>query len=122
MAGKKLDQGKAPIHLVPTEIVVGIAMAFGMGAEKYGEWNYREGISYTRLIDSLLRHTLAFLNGEDNDPESGYPHTWHIGANIAMLEWMRVNKPELDNRYKGKKNATKSKKVKSRSKTSKLRN
>lgn len=100
MSGNKFDNGKEPIHLIPVEHILGTARALKMGVKKYGKWNYREGIEYTRLLDSLMRHTLAFLNGEDNDPESGLSHTYHIGANIAMLEWMRANKPNMDDRYK----------------------
>lgn len=98
--GTKNDQGKAPIHLIPVEAIIGMSHALGFGANKYGEYNFREGLEYTRLIDSLMRHTLAYLAGEENDPESGLPHTWHIGANFAMLEFTRINNPEMDDRYK----------------------
>ena len=77
--------------------------AFAMGAEKHGPYSFRdEPIEYTELIDSLMRHTLAFLDGEDLDPESGLPHTYHILANAAMLEYTRVNAPEKDDRPKKK--------------------
>lgn len=91
---------KPPIHLIPTEAIIGMANAFLMGIEKHGEHAYRDGIKYTELIDSIMRHTLAFLDGEENDKESGMPHTWHIGANFAMLEYQRVHHKELDNRFK----------------------
>ena len=99
--GTKKDQGKAPIHLIPSEAIIGIARGLEYGAVKYGEYNFRQGIEYTRILDSLMRHTLAYLSGEDNDPESGLSHIWLIGSNYAMLEWQRVHHPELDNRYKG---------------------
>lgn len=102
--GKKFDQGKAPLHMIPEEAIEGMALAFAYGAKKYGEYNYRNGIDVTRLTDSLGRHVLAYLKGEDNDPESGLPHTYHILANAAMLEYMRVHKPEFDNRFKVKTN------------------
>lgn len=73
--GKKFDSEKAQIHLIPTEAILGMASALGMGAKKYGAYNFRSGIEYTRIIDSLMRHTLAYLAGEENDPESGLPHT-----------------------------------------------
>ena len=99
MAGPK-SKDKAPISLVPVEAITGMAMAFKYGAEKHGKYNFRNNdITYTELIDALLRHTLAFLNGEDNDPESGLPHTYHLGANFAMLEYNRVNFPNKDDRY-----------------------
>jgi hypothetical protein len=98
--GKKHDQGKAPLHMIPEEAIEGMALAFAYGAKKYDRFNYRNGIHFTRLTDSLGRHSLAFLKGEDVDPESGLPHTYHILANAAMIEYMRVHKPEFDDRYK----------------------
>lgn len=99
MKGKKFDQGKPKLHLLVKEALDGAAYAFMMGEEKYGKWNYREGIEYTKICDSLMRHTLAFLNGEDLDPESGLPHTFHINANAHIIEYMRVHKPEMDDRH-----------------------
>lgn len=98
--GKKFDQDKAPLHMIPEVAIEGMALAFAYGAKKYDRFNYRNGIHYTRLTDSLGRHSLAFLKGEDMDPESGLPHTYHILANAAMIEYMRVYKPEFDDRYK----------------------
>lgn len=98
--GVKFDQGKAPLHMIPEDAILGMAQAFAYGAQKYGEYNYRNGIHTTRLTDSLGRHTLAYLAGENDDPESGLPHTYHILANAAMLEYMRIHRPEFDNRYK----------------------
>lgn len=97
--GEKFDQGKPPIHMIPEDAIIGMAQAFAYGARKYDRFNYRNGIDYTRLIDSLMRHTLAYSKREDIDEESGLPHTFCILANAAMLEFMRVNKKEHDDRY-----------------------
>jgi hypothetical protein len=101
--GKKHDQGKQPIHMIPEDAILGMAEAFAYGAKKYNRFNYKNGLDYTRLTDSLMRHTLAFLKGEDIDPESGLHHTKLMLANTAMLEFMRLHKPEHDDRYKNDK-------------------
>lgn len=98
--GLKYDSDKAPLHLIPAEALIGMAKGFGYGAKKYAAHNFKKGIEYSRLTDSLRRHTLSFLMGEDIDPESGLPHTWHILCNAAMIEYMRVHKPDMDDRYK----------------------
>ena len=100
MSGVKNDKGKAPLHMIPEVSLIGMAEAFAYGAIKYERFNYRKGLSYTRLTDSLRRHTLAYLAGEDIDEDSGLHHTKLILANAAMLEWMRVKRPEMDDRYK----------------------
>lgn len=98
---KEYSKGKSKIHYIPAEIILGMGHAFEMGAEKHGPYSFRDNpIDYTELIDSTMRHLLAFMNGEDNDPESGLPHLWHAGCNIGMLEWTRVNAPEKDDRPK----------------------
>lgn len=98
--GSKHDNGKAPIHMIPEDAILGMAEAFAYGAKKYDRFNYRKGIDLTRLTDSLMRHVLAYLKGEDIDPESGLHHTKHILANAAMIEFVRINRPEHDDRYK----------------------
>ena len=98
--GSKHDAGKAPLHMIPEEALIGMAEAFAFGANKYGKFNYKKGLEITRLTDSLRRHALAFLQGEDLDPESGLHHTKHILANAAMLEYTRLHRPEMDDRYK----------------------
>lgn len=97
--GKHFDEGKAPIHLIPEEAIIGMAKAFGYGAKKYDRFNFRKGIDYTRITDSLMRHTLQFLRREDLDQESGLPHLYHAAANIAMLIYMSENRQECDDRY-----------------------
>lgn len=121
--GKHFSQGKAPVHLIPSEAIIALARGFEYGANKYGEYNFRDGIHWTEITSSLNRHYLAFMQGIDIDEESGLPHVYLIGANFAMLVYMIEHHPELDNRYTSlrKKNATKSKKTLSRSNSSKVR-
>lgn len=100
MAGPK-SKGKPMMSLVPEEAVAGIAKALEYGIQKHGKNEFRDNkITQTEVIDSLLRHTYAYLSGQDIDEDSGLSHVQCIGANYAMLEFKRVNKPELDDRWK----------------------
>jgi hypothetical protein len=96
MSGTKFDKGKPRISLVPSVAVTGCAAAMTFGADKYGAHNYKGGIEWSRLYDANQRHLLAILDGEMNDPESGLPHIDHALANLAMLKYMMVHKPELN--------------------------
>lgn len=98
--GNKSDSKKPPITIIPREALEQEAQAFAFGAGKYGKYNFRKGIEYTRLLDAVMRHTLAFSDGEDKDPESGESHLAHARANLAMLLYMIKSHPELDDRYK----------------------
>lgn len=47
----------------------------------------------------MMRHLLAWWDGEENDPESGLPHTYHILMNAAMLvEYEQTLGEEFDDR------------------------
>src|SRR3990172_8558215 len=74
--GTKNDQGKPRLAFIPAKAVFGIGQAFEYGAKKYADWNYKKGLSATRLSSALLRHVFAWLGGEDKDPESGLLHLY----------------------------------------------
>lgn len=84
---EKLDA--LPYDLVPfqefTEAYVRVAE---YGAKKYEAWNWSKGLSRVQLLSSLLRHTFAYLRGEERDsgPKgSGLLHTDHIVWNAVTL-------------------------------------
>lgn len=63
-----------------------------------GKPNFQAGIQTTKLLDSCQRHLAALHQGEDLDPESGKPHAHHLLCCLSMFEFMRNEKPEMDNR------------------------
>lgn len=63
-----------------------------------GRPNFQAGIQTTKLLDSCQRHLAALHMGEDLDPESGKPHAHHLLCCLSMFEYMRNEKPALDNR------------------------
>jgi hypothetical protein len=101
--GKKNDSGKAPIHFLTREFIEGVAQAQAFGAKKYGDYNFCNGLAYTRLLDAAMRHLIAFTWGEDNDNESGESHLSHAAANINMLMYTIKHHPDKDDRYKEQK-------------------
>lgn len=57
------------------------------GAKKYSEGNYLKGHIPKEVLDSLMRHTTALMDGEINDPESGLPHIGFIQCNAMFYEY-----------------------------------
>lgn len=55
------------------------------GAVKYAPWNWSKGLPRVQLLGSLLRHTFAYLRGEERDKDSGLLHTDHILWNAVAL-------------------------------------
>ncbi len=98
--GPKYDSGKPPLGYVPKELIESAARGLDYGSKKYKKHDFKLGIEHSRLIDALLRHVYAYAAGEDNDPESGLSHLDHAAATLGMLQWMRANRPELDDRYR----------------------
>lgn len=65
-----------------------------------GAHNWRGGISYSRLLAALLRHSFAILRGERIDPESGLPHIDHVGCCWMFLSNQMKTRPDMDDLYK----------------------
>lgn len=97
--GLKYDSAKPPMELLDAEFLEGVANVLGFGAKKYAEHNWRRGISYGRLIGAAYRHLGAINRGEDNDPESGLPHVYHLGCCVMFLAWMMKHRFDLDDRF-----------------------
>lgn len=95
----KYDNGKVDWAILPFTSLEEIARVFEFGAAKYSRGNFAEGggLEYSRVINSLLRHVLAFARGEDIDPESGFSHLAHAGCNVLMLLHYLHNKDKFDN-------------------------
>ena len=81
----KADAGKLCPTLVPPSLVAAVAAIRGYGVAKYGRSESWREVESQRYKDALYRHWLAYLGGEENDPESGYPHLWHLACNVAFL-------------------------------------
>lgn len=98
--GTKHDQDKAPITLIGSDWIIGVAKILQFGAAKYGRHNWRQGITQSRLLDAAFRHLLAYSKGEDTDPESGQSHLLHASCCLMMAYETQLTKPELDDRFK----------------------
>lgn len=97
-AAIKFDQGKPPMSLLSTTALVEIAKVLEFGKNKYGKNNYKSGMAWSRVLDAPLRHIFAFIDKEDNDPESGISHIAHACCSLMfLLEFIKTH-PELDDR------------------------
>lgn len=101
---KKNDKDKSDLSLIPYIALIKEAEAFKVGEKKYGRYNFYNGMEVTRLVSAAQRHLLAFLEGEENDPEDGQDHLGSVRACCAMILKQRQLGTLIDNRYKkGKK-------------------
>lgn len=83
-SGKKHDTGKLRLDLLPPEAVRACGEVLTFGAAKYGPNQWR-GVEMERYEAAMLRHWLAWKEGETLDLESGLPHLAHLLCNAAFL-------------------------------------
>lgn len=98
--GSRYNEGKLKWSYVPFKALEPMVRVLMFGAEKYAPFNWTKGLKYTEICESLLRHTHAFLDGEDNDPESKLEHVGHILCNGLFLSYMFLFRKDMDDRYK----------------------
>ena len=98
--GMKHDTGKPPCELLSPHALIGTANVLAFGARKYAAENWRSGLKWKRIIGAILRHTLAFMGGEDLDPETGLPHVDHLACEVMFLQEFYRTRKDLDDRYK----------------------
>lgn len=104
-SGIKKDQDKIRMDLIDPIALEGLAKVLTFGAKKYAAHNWRGGLSYSRLVAALLRHTFAIMRGERTDPESNLPHIDHVQCCAMFLSNMMSTRPDLDDLYKDTKAA-----------------
>src|SRR3972149_1835086 len=87
---------KVPVNLIPPVAIIQEAMAMKFGAyltkrkdgtTGYGPYNWREGqIQLSIYLAAIMRHWLAYLDGEDLASDSGVHSVAHIRA-IPLKRW-----------------------------------
>lgn len=84
--GRKDDQGKPMMELIPPKAEVLLAQVLTFGAEKYGAWNWSQVDDLERrYLAAAMRHINAHRQGEALDQESGLPHLAHAMCCLAFL-------------------------------------
>jgi len=54
---------KPRFELIPYDLLERVAIWYGLGADKYGDNNWRMGQPKSAVIGSLLRHTFKYMRG-----------------------------------------------------------
>lgn len=90
---------KPSASLVPPVAIIQEAAVFGLGAAKYGAFNWREtSVSARVYLDAALRHAMAWADGEEVDPESGVSHLAHARACYGIVLDAQASGKLIDDR------------------------
>lgn len=77
---------KAPTHFVPPALLIETGLAMADGGEKYGPYNWRDSqINASVYYDAMMRHLMAWWDGEDHAEDSGVHHLGHVAACCALI-------------------------------------
>lgn len=83
----------------------GVCRVLEFGAQKYTRGNWKQGMPFTQVIDSLLRHTAALMRGEvldlnergeADESHSGLPHVYHMHCNTMFLAEYHTTRQEFN--------------------------
>lgn len=79
-------QKKPPMWYAPFPALYKAALVHLQGALKYGHFNWRiEPVSVSTYMDAAMRHMEAWVNGEENAPDTGLHHLAHAVANLNII-------------------------------------
>jgi hypothetical protein len=77
---------KVSISKIPPAVLIEVANALLSGGLKYSSYNWRaEGARATVYYDAVMRHLMAWLEGEDIDPDSGMSHVTQAISGLIVL-------------------------------------
>jgi hypothetical protein len=107
--GKRFNKNKLRWRNFPLWLIEGLIAVGAEGEKKYGTFNFLKGQYVNDLLDSLKRHLveLEHPNRSDYDKESKQLHSFHIAWNALVLSFILETRPDLDDRWKGRKNENK---------------
>lgn len=98
--GARTNTGKPKLSMLreAPDACIGITRVLEFGEKKYDRANWLKGLPYTEIIDSMDRHTLEIMKGNNIDEESGLPHADHLACNALFLSQMMATRPDMDDR------------------------
>lgn len=71
---------------IPSVALLQLGAVMALGAKKYGPFNWREKrVTTSVYADAIMRHFLAYLDGETADPESGEHPLAHVMACCSII-------------------------------------
>lgn len=93
------NENKLTWTILDIEAIEGMIKVMMWGASnRGGEENWKKGYNQKDLQDSMMRHNTALIKGEENDPDTGLPHEFHLMCKAMFYSFHRRNKSFLSER------------------------
>ena len=88
----RFNSGKPKWSYVHFKSLEPLVRVMEYGAKKYAPRNWQKHMELKEIMDSMIRHVAALVDGEEIDPESGISHIGHIMANAMFYEFHKNKK------------------------------
>lgn len=95
--GLRFNEGKRKWSLVDYKSLEPMVEVLEFGAKKYTPDNWKKGLDKKEILESMMRHLTALMDGETHDKESGIHHIGHIGCNYLFYSYFARLTGELKN-------------------------
>lgn len=92
-ATREPSEGKGRFDLISPFALARLARWYELGAQKYSDRNWEKGISFSRYMDSAMRHLNKFMMGM-TDEDHLAAAAWNI---MAIIHHQELGQTELDN-------------------------
>ena len=108
VTGGQKETRPARFDLLPWDQLWKVAELYAYGATKYEDRNWEKGYAFSLSVAALHRHMAKFVQGENDDPESGCPHlasvVFHALALMRFVDGTQLDllPTDLDDRPVGK--------------------
>ncbi|MBG24154.1 MAG: hypothetical protein CMF22_11965 [Idiomarinaceae bacterium] len=81
-----IGSSKIPMSIWPSAATAYGSVGLYNGALKYGKANFRASNVRTSIyVDAAMRHMMAYMEGEEVDPDDGVPHLAAALASLAII-------------------------------------
>ncbi len=90
--GLRYNEGKPKWGLVHFKSLEPMVRVLEYGAKKYSPDNWKKGLDKREILECMMRHLAAIMDGEDIDPETGITHMGNIQCNAMFYNYF--NEPQ----------------------------
>ena len=94
--GLRYNSGKRKWSLVHFKSLEPMIEVLEYGAKKYtvgdisGAENWKKGLDKKEILESMMRHLAALIDGQSHDPESQIHHMGHIQCNAMFYNYFNM--------------------------------
>lgn len=83
-------EGKGRYDLIPMQGLMRLARHYELGARKYTDRNWEQGMPISRYVDSAMRHLVKYIDGWDDED-----HLASVIFNVMAIMHHENELPEL---------------------------